>query len=118
MMKKKLALLFAAMFIFTSQVGLVEAAKVGKPATPIEKSRVYPKDVASNLRYSGTVMIKAIVDEKGKVKRAEIMRSSGSTKIDKAALTAASKWEFKPAVDEKGKPIENWYMIRFDAKDF
>ena len=46
------------------------------------------------------------------------MRSSGRPKIDKIAMEAAAKWEFKPAVDSEGKPMEVWYMITFEAKDF
>ena len=117
-MKKILSLMFVAMLVFMAQSPFVDAAKKGKPAEPIKQSQVYPKDIAKDLNYNGTVMVKAVVDENGKVIKTEIMRSSGRTKVDKAAMEAASKWEFKPAVDENGNPVENWYMIKFEAKDF
>ena len=117
-MKKVLSLMFVFMLFFAVASPFADAAKQGKPAEPIKESQVYPKDIAKNLNYNGTVMVKAIIDENGKVIKTEIMRSSGRTKVDKAAMEAASKWKFKPAVDEKGKPIENWYMIKFEAKDF
>lgn len=117
-MKKFLAVLFALAVVFSAQINFVSAAEQGKPATPIEKSRVYPKDIAKDLKYSGTIMVNAVVSAEGKVIRTEIMRSSGRPKLDKIAMEAASKWKFKPAVDKNGNPMEVWYMIRFDPKDF
>lgn len=117
-MKKFLALVFAAMMIFSAQINFVQAAEMGEPATPIESSRVYPKDIEKDLNYRGTVMISATVNAEGKVIKTVIMRSSGRPKVDKIAMEAAAKWEFKPAVDKEGNPMEVWYMIRFDPKDF
>ncbi len=117
-MKKVLALFLALVVVFAAQVQLAEAAEQGKPATPIKKSRVYPKDLEKDLNYSGTVTISATVNAEGKVIKTVVMRSSGRPKIDKIAMEAASKWEFKPAVDKEGNPMEVWYMIKFEAKDF
>ena len=117
-MKKFLAVFFAVAMMFSAQTDFVFAAEEGQPATPIESSRVYPKDLAKDLKYSGTVMISATVNTEGKVIKTVIMRSSGRPKIDKIAMEAAAKWEFKPALDKEGKPMEVWYMIRFDPKDF
>ena len=116
-MKKVLAIIFALM-IFSAQVNFVDAAEMGKPATPVESSKVFPKDLEKNLNYRGTVTINAIVNAEGKVIKTVIMRSSGRPKVDKIAMEAAAKWEFEPAVDEDGKPMEVWYMINFKAADF
>lgn len=116
-MKKFFSVVLAVMAIlFSAQ--FVQAADVGEPATPIESSKIYPRDVAKDLKYKGTVTISATVSAEGKVIKTVVMRSSGSPKVDKAAMDAASKWQFKPAVDKNGKPIEVWYMIKFEPKDF
>ena len=117
-MKKVLAMIFALALLFSANLNFVSAAEEGTPATPIERSCVYPKDLAKDLNYKGTVMISATVSTEGKVVKTVIMRSSGRPKIDKLAMEAASKWKFKPALDKEGKPMEVWYMIRFDPKDF
>ena len=116
-MKKLLSLIFAMMLVFAVQSPFAAAAE-GQPAVPIEQSRVYPKDIAKDLHYNGTVTISATVGTDGKVTKTTIMRSSGRPKVDKIAMEAAAKWEFKPAVDSEGKPMEVWYMITFEAKDF
>ncbi len=116
-MKKLLAFAFAVITIITVQFSISEAKDV-QDAVPIEQSKVYPKDIEKNLNYHGTVTISATVDTDGKVIKTVIMRSSGSPKVDKIAMEAAAKWEFTPASDKKGKPVEVWYMITFKASDF
>ena len=116
-MKKIFAMLFALTLMFSANLVSAEAEE-GQPATPIESSRVYPKDLDKKLNYNGTVMISATVNTEGKVIKTVIMRSSGRPKIDKIAMEAASKWEFKPALDKEGNPMEVWYMIKFEPKDF
>lgn len=119
-MKKIFTVAFAVLMIFAVQLQCVEAAKTeSQPtATPIEEAKVYPKDLVKDLNYRGTVVVSATVSAEGKVIATKIMRSSGRPKIDKIAMDAAAKWEFKPAVDKKGKAMEVWYMIRFESKDF
>ena len=116
-MRKVFSLVMAAMLICVLQISLAEAKEI-QSAEPVKESIVYPKDIDANLNYHGTVTIKAVIDKEGNVKSTEMMRASGRTKVDKVAMEAASRWKFKPALNEKGKPIENWYMIKFEAKDF
>ena len=111
-----MAILFSAQFVQAADGTNDE--ELGQPATPIESSKVYPKDIEKGLKYNGTVVISATVSTEGKVIKTVVMRSAGRPKVDKVAMEAASKWQFKPAVDKHGKPIENWYMIKFEAKDF
>lgn len=121
-MKNFLSVVVALMLILSLQI--VQAAdgtndeELGQPAVPIESSKVYPKDIEKGLKYNGTVVISATVSTEGKVIKTVVMRSAGRPKVDKAAMEAASKWQFKPAVDKHGNPIENWYMIKFEPKDF
>ena len=114
-MKKIFAMLFAVMMIFSTPSAL---AKDVQDAIPIEQSKVFPKDIEKDLNYRGTVTISATVNTEGKVIKTVVMRSSGRPKVDKIAMEAAAKWEFTPALDKKGNPVEVWYMITFKATDF
>ena len=116
-MKKFAAVIFAMALVFAVQINFA-AAEDQPAAVPIESSKVYPKDIAKNLKYNGTVVISATVDEEGNVTKTVVMRSSGRPKVDKAAMEAASKWKFTPAVDKNGKHVEVWYMVKFEPKDF
>ena len=116
-MKKFVAFVIAAMMMFTAQISLTYAKDV-QDAVPIEQSKVFPKDIEKGLNYNGTVTISATVNTEGKVIKTVVMRSSGRPKIDKIAMEAASKWEFTPALNENGDPVEVWYMITFKATDF
>ena len=111
-----MAILFSAQFVQAADGTNDE--ELGQPAVPIESSKVYPKDIEKGLKYNGTVVISATVSTEGKVIKTVVMRSAGRAKIDKVAMEAAAKWQFKPAVDKHGNPIENWYMIKFEPKDF
>lgn len=116
-MKKFVAIIFAMALVFAVQINFA-SAEDQPAAVPIESSKVYPKDLQKNLKYNGTVVISATVDEKGDVIKTVVMRSSGRPKVDKVAMEAASKWKFTPAVDKNGKHVEVWYMVKFEAKDF
>jgi len=56
----------------------------------------YPK-LAKKRRWEGTVLLKVFIDERGKVDRAEIDRSSGHAVLDAAALRQVRDWRFRPA---------------------
>ena len=80
-MKKVFAAVLAVMMMLSLQI--VQAAdgtndeELGQPATPIESSKVYPKDIEKGLKYNGTVVISATVSTEGKVIKTVVMRSAG-----------------------------------------
>ncbi len=53
-------------------------------------------------RIQGTVLVEALVDAKGRVAKTRVIQSVPG--LDEAALEAARKWEFHPAV-RGGKPV-------------
>lgn len=78
----------------------------------------YPKE-AQKLGIEGTVYVKVFVDEKGKVRKAIILKSSGkNVGFDEAALKSAKKGKWHPAKDENGKKVGVWvaYPIKFSLK--
>ena len=74
---------------------------------------VYPEE---NFGYTGEIMIMATIGKDGKVKDAELVFPTGNNDVDSAALDAAKKWTFKPALDKDGKPTECSYSIIMNFK--
>lgn len=62
------------------------------------------------------VMVKALIDERGRATEVQIKESSGDQYMDEVALKAAEKCRFKPALAE-GKPVKVWVSWYFDFSD-
>lgn len=56
----------------------------------------YPSD-AIRRRIEGTVLVRMRVDVTGRVRSAEIVRSSGHASLDRAAVEAVERWKGQPA---------------------
>jgi protein TonB len=52
---------------------------------------------AKRAREQGTVLLRVDVDARGKVTRIALEKSSGSDRLDSAALAAVKHWRFAPA---------------------
>ncbi|OYX16719.1 MAG: hypothetical protein B7Z07_02190 [Sphingomonadales bacterium 32-67-7] len=75
--------------------GLISAAAVGTTtALPIESRR---------RREQGEVVLNVLLDTDGRVQEISVARSSGSDRLDKAALAAVSRWRWSPMI-EAGAP--------------
>jgi protein TonB len=83
------------------------AAPVAPPPPAVEPPRgdlaylnnpspVYPV-FAKRAREQGVVMLRVRVDAAGKVEGIELHKSSGSERLDDAALAAVRRWRFVPA---------------------
>jgi TonB family protein len=77
----------------------------------------YPKE-AQEKKLTGTVFIKALVDTDGTVGKITIVKSSGYGILDSAALKAAEKSRYKPALQNRHK-VREWVaiMFRFPPKE-
>tara|TARA_R110002073_G_scaffold36582_16_gene106548 strand:+ start:5007 stop:5777 length:771 start_codon:yes stop_codon:yes gene_type:complete len=73
----------------------------------------YPADAVAR-RLEGTVKLKLIIDETGRVERVEIVDSSGHNALDRAAVEAVQAWQGQPA-KRYGHPVasEEVLPIRF-----
>ncbi len=80
-------------------------------------SPVYPLQ-ARHAGITGTVSIKALVDEEGKVLQAIVDKSSGTASLDEAAVAAAYEFKYKPGMQE-GLPVKAWvsYPVEFTLAD-
>ncbi|HXU32395.1 MAG TPA: TonB family protein [Thermoanaerobaculia bacterium] len=90
-----------------------EPLRVGGLVTRPEVIHRVPIDFAAfqngEARMTGVFIAEAVIDEKGDVTNARILKSSGP-KIDAAALAAILKWKFKPAT-LNGKPVAVYYTL-------
>lgn len=65
----------------------------------------------------GVVILKVLVDEKGRVDDLVIFKSSGHKILDRAARSSVKRWMFQPGTKD-GRTIEMWVRvpIRFELK--
>lgn len=84
---------------------------VEKLPTPIvSPGPVYP-EIALKAGIEGTVHTRVWVTKEGKVKKVEVEKSDSDILAD-AAVAAASKWVFTPAIMNNG-PVAVWVAIPF-----
>jgi protein TonB len=69
----------------------------------------YPP-TSRRLGEEGKVMVRVLVNEKGRAERAEVQKSSGFPRLDDAARQAALRALFKPYVED-GKPLAVFAII-------
>lgn len=70
----------------------------------------YPR--RSRERHSeGTVYVRVLVNERGRVDSVSLDESSGDSLLDDAALEAVEDWRFSPAKNSKGKEIPCYVVI-------
>jgi TonB family protein len=74
---------------------------------------VYPREAEKN-GIEGTVGLRVLVTERGTVDKVEIEHSSGYPEMDEAAIKAARKTRFRPAIKD-GERVAMWinYPIQF-----
>ncbi len=87
---------------------------------PVLIKKVAPEfpEMARLTGREGKVVVRALVDQEGVVRIAEIVRSSGANVgFDEAAIEAALLCIYKPAI-QNGMPVMVWvtYMVEFKMK--
>ncbi len=96
-----------------------EFVPVEIPAEMIyEHTPEYPR-LAKQAGMEAVVWVKALVNKDGTVKKAVIFKSSGSKAgFDEAAVAAAYKCKYKPAI-QNGRPVAIWvaYQVEFTLTD-
>ena len=71
----------------------------------------YPP-AAKRLGQTGTVIVKFLIEEDGRIADSQIETSSGYPRLDEAARQALSLCSFKPATVD-GQPQRSWAQIRY-----
>jgi protein TonB len=81
------------------------AASAVQMATPLYWRNPPPRypALARQRHYTGTVILEVLVDVRGLAGEVRVVRSSGYTLLDEAALAAVRRWQFAPGT-EGGRP--------------
>ncbi|MCI0414221.1 TonB family protein [bacterium] len=90
------------------------APDVVKPEMVTRVQPIYPP-VAKTMKVQGTVILSILVTETGNVSEVRVLRPvGGSAGLNEAAIAAAKKWKFRPAV-KQGKKVKVWmtYPVSF-----
>lgn len=69
----------------------------------------YPQ-LSRKKKEQGTVLLKLLVKADGTVGNVNVLKSSGFSRLDQAALQAVKHWRFVPA-KQQGKAIDFWYEM-------
>ena len=69
--------------------------------------------LAKQAGITGTVVVKMLVDETGNVLKVILAKSSGTQALDDAALGAAEKCKFSPAI-QNGRPVKVWVTFPYE----
>jgi periplasmic protein TonB len=82
----------------------------------LKTTGVDPKGCVKDIQ--GKVVLYLLIGKNGKVKQADIAKSSGSTTLDEAAKEVTSRIIFLPAVAPNGKIVRVWikYPVSFSLK--
>lgn len=85
--------------------GAAEPSTAPVPITPHEVTAAdYPVE-SLPAQEVGTARVDYVVRVDGTVSDTMIAQSSGSPRLDQAAITIVSRWRFRPAT-ENGRPVE------------
>lgn len=69
----------------------------------------YPR-IAKGMGEEGRVLLRVLVNEKGRAERAEVQKTSGSARLDEAAQQALMRTVFKPHTED-GKPVAVFAIV-------
>ncbi len=76
-------------------------ASVGRPH--VCGNDYYPA-ISKRLGEQGTTVLGFTITAEGRVENVHVTKSSGSERLDNAAVTCAERWHYKPAV-QAGRPV-------------
>ena len=87
-----------------------DANGISKPVPLSTVRPEYPRSAVMR-KVSGTVKVRVLVSESGRVLKAEVISSPDPMgALDRAALTAVRAWTFDPA-RRNGRPIQMYYIV-------
>ncbi len=115
---------FRSISVETTRVNLPDSASLILRDDSLDNKELPPRINEAEIKYpesarqkwiSGQVILTVLIDKEGKVKMAKVAKSSDHKILDKAALKAAYKNIYKPAIGKDGNPVAIWiyYPVNF-----
>lgn len=83
--------------------------------TPPQPTAKFPPQYPSSLlqkKITGKVLVACVIDASGKIVSTNVRQSSGHRELDQAAITAVTRWKFKPA-QKAGRPAKGSIVVPF-----
>jgi len=98
----------------TQRGDLVNLSEVDQAPAAREKPMPQYPPGARSMRQEGTVNLRLLVDEKGRVEALEIDSGTKSKQLQRAATEAAKRWVYDPGIKD-GVPVKVWIAaaVRF-----
>jgi protein TonB len=83
----------------------------GNTTRPVLLTRIQPDytRAAQVARLEGDVVLKAVIDERGRVTHLEVLRGL-ALGLDRSAVDAVRRWRFRPST-RNGKPVKVFYIL-------
>jgi protein TonB len=95
--------------------GPVDQTPVFWKMKPVEtRPPVYPPRCL-RMGIEGTVRVRVLVGENGRVQEVTVGKSSGDAALDEAAMEAVRHWRFEPAKRD-GVPVRAWAVVPIEFK--
>ena len=104
----------------TTQSQVKAAPKLSAPFTigkPHQCMDQYPP-ISQRLGEHGVTVVAFTITAEGTVENAHVKESSGSDRLDNAAVTCVSRWRYGPAKNDAGQPmaVPNAAKIQWDLR--
>lgn len=74
----------------------------------------YPA-ISRRLGEQGVVVLRVLITPDGRASEVQLVKSSGSGRLDGAAIETVKQWRFVPAV-RGGRPVPAWYEWRWEFR--
>ena len=99
----------------TRRGDLVDLAELDR--TPVAKIKPMPEYsvAAQSMRLEGTVNLRLLLDERGRVEQVEIDSGTKSKHLQRAAVAAAKRWVYEPGIKD-GVPVKVWIISSVNFK--
>jgi protein TonB len=93
----------------------VRASRINRDPEPVARLQPEYPPQAFRDHEEGTVLVRVNVDANGMATNPEVVNRSGSRELDRAAMDAVRKWQFKPALKD-GKAIASTVDVPVEFK--
>jgi len=60
-------------------------------------------------------VLRVLITPDGRASEIQLAQTSGSTRLDRAAIDAVREWRFMPAL-RGGRPVSAWYEWRWEFR--
>ncbi|NBW00682.1 MAG: energy transducer TonB [Betaproteobacteria bacterium] len=74
----------------------------------------YPQ-MSRRLGEQGAVVLRVMISQDGRAGEIQLSKSSGYSRLDRAAIEAVRDWRFVPAL-KGGRPVAAWYEWRWEFR--